>query len=86
VQLVQQALLSTVDRILSERGDDPSIIDPQDKIAFATQLVQLCMLHESQIRRASEELAQALGSPSSCTLMDLAATARMTIETQRNAA
>lgn len=86
MQLAQQALLSTIDRILTERGDDPSVIDAQDKVAFATQLVQLCMLHESQIRKATEELAQVLGSSSSCTLMDLVSSARKTIKMQRSAA
>lgn len=78
----QQALISTIDRILRERGDDPSVIAPQDKMTLAAQLVQLCQLHEHEMRKASEELAGALGCSSALALAELASNARVTIEMQ----
>lgn len=86
MHLAQQALLSTIDRILTERGDDPSVIAQDDKVALATQMVQMCALHESEIRKAIQELAGALESSPNRALNDLVCTARLTIESQRSAA
>lgn len=86
MKLAQQALLSTIDRILSKRGNDPSVIDTGDKMALATQLVQLCVLHESEIQKATETLAQALGSSPHIPLAELASSARLEIENKRSVA
>lgn len=56
-----QALLTTVDRVLREHGDNPEIIAPQDKVVIATQYVQLYAMQEHLVENASRRLAQALG-------------------------
>lgn len=48
MHLAQQALLSTVDQLLLERGVDPGTISDTDKVALATQIVQLSMIRESE--------------------------------------
>lgn len=86
MDLAQQALLRTVDRILVERGEDPSVIAPQDKINLATQFVQLCVLHEHVMRKTAQELAEGLGASPNLPLIELAADARIRIENQRSSA
>lgn len=86
MHLAQQALLSTVDQVLRERGADPATVSEEDKVALATQLVQLAILREHEIRTASAQLAQALGSSSDLPITELAEGARVTIEQQRSPA
>lgn len=48
MHLAQQALLSTVDQLLLGRGVDPDTISSEDKVALATQIVHLSMIHENE--------------------------------------
>jgi hypothetical protein len=57
----QQALLTTVDRVLREYGDNPETIPPQDKVSLATQYVQLYAMQIHVMEDASRRLARALG-------------------------
>jgi hypothetical protein len=84
VHLAQQALLSTVDQVLRERGANPASVSDEDKLALATQLVQLAVLREHEIRTASAELAIALGSSSDLQITKLAEAARAAIERKRS--
>lgn len=67
----QQALLTTVDRVLREHGDNPETIPPQDKVSIATQYVQLYAMQMHVVEEASRRLARALGIPSDTPLEQL---------------
>lgn len=69
----QQALLTTVDRVLREHGDNPEIITPQDKIGIATQYVQLYAMQEHVVEDATRRLARALGIRADIPLTQLVA-------------
>jgi hypothetical protein len=68
---MQDVLLSTVDRALTERGEDPELITPLDKMAIAAQYVQLYQLHEDMVQKACKELTDLLGISRPLPLMDL---------------
>lgn len=59
----QQALLTTVDRLLRENGNNPEIVATDDKITLATQYVQLYAVQEHVLETTTRRLAQALGVP-----------------------
>jgi hypothetical protein len=84
MDLGQRALLGTVDRLLREQGDDPAIITPEDKIVIAAQHVQLCQLHEHELRSARRKLASALGVRPDITLEELISDAAAIIGEQRS--
>lgn len=71
----QQALLRTVDRVLTERGEDPEIVSAEDKVVLGAQYIQLCALHEHALHAASQELAEALGASPQLALAELVAEA-----------